>query len=51
MGAVLPQAKKYLEPPETRRWKEIFSPTAFGGSIILPTPLILAFWPLAQFKN
>jgi len=37
-GVMWPQAKGYLEPPETGRDKEGFFPTASKGNVALSTP-------------
>lgn len=38
IGVILPQTKEDLEPSETERGKEGFSPRAFGATVALPTP-------------
>ena len=41
----LPQTKQPLVPPEAQRFKEGFSPGAFGRSGCPADTLISAFWP------
>lgn len=38
IGMMWSQAKDHQEPPEAERGKEGFPPTAFKGSVALPTP-------------
>ena len=45
-GVMLPQAKEYLEPPETGRGEDGSSPQAFSGSVVLPAHILtLDCWP------